>query len=158
MQGWRLRRSYGLGRVRRRTVARWNRMHAWKCNLGDNGGMLRVGGSTWQYRKWNRNSKPYGSARIRGVRWEPRSSSRGLKTRCSGSWLGKREVVLQNHMQMKGRSPWCYSTTGLGNLPFPPRFPDGEVVRTAPKTDGYRPRIGPDGSRTDSHNTGERVQ
>ena len=42
---------------------------------------------------------------------------------------------------------------------------DGEVVRTAPKVQdpnpnerGYRPRIGPDGMPTDSHNTGERVK
>jgi hypothetical protein len=41
--------------------------------------------------------------------------------------------------------------------------PNGGVVRTGPKvtpTGGgkqYRPRIGPDGKRTDSHNTGEKV-
>ncbi|MGH9822316.1 MAG: RHS repeat domain-containing protein, partial [Blastocatellia bacterium] len=37
--------------------------------------------------------------------------------------------------------------------------PDGEVVRSGPKAgQGYRPRIGPDGQPTASHNTGERVQ
>jgi RHS repeat-associated protein len=41
--------------------------------------------------------------------------------------------------------------------------PDGEVVRSAPKTSPagggakYRPRIGPDGKPTTSHNTGEKV-
>ena len=41
--------------------------------------------------------------------------------------------------------------------------PDGEIVRSAPNTSPagggpkYRPRIGPDGKRTTSHNTGEKL-
>ena len=80
-------------------------------------------GGTWRHRKLNQNSVRFASALIRSVRWERRSSSRCLKQRCSGAWLGKPEVVLQNHMRRKGRSPWR-SPSRVGYVPSVPRFPE----------------------------------
>jgi beta-lactam-binding protein with PASTA domain len=69
-----------------------------------------------------------------------------------------REVLEKNGFKNRGTTPGGYEKWYYPDGSRVQIRPDGEIVRTAPKIDGYRPRIGPDGARTDSHNTGERVQ
>jgi RHS repeat-associated protein len=69
-----------------------------------------------------------------------------------------RDILEENGFKNKGTTPGGYEKWYHPDGSRVQIRPDGEIVRTGPKVDGYRPRIDAEGNRTDSHNTGERVQ
>jgi RHS repeat-associated protein len=87
-----------------------------------------------------------------------KSSSRRLPNLKGLSKDAARKALEQAGFKFKGLTEGGYEKWYAPDGSRVQIRPDGEVVRTDPKTDGYRPRIGPDGNRTDSHNTGETLQ
>jgi hypothetical protein len=75
-----------------------------------------------------------------------------------------RQEFIKEGFEYKGRTPGGYEKWYHPDDSRVQIRPNGEIVRTGPRRQSegggpaYRPRIGPDGKSTPSHNTGERVE